>query len=105
MENLTQKLLKTHLVSGKMVKGEPISIKIDQTLTQDATGTMAYMQFEAMGVKQVKTELICQLCGSQYATEADYMNADDHAYLTIVLPVNTGFIFQKPEMESVTRFI
>ena len=55
--NVAQKLIKSHLVSGEMIKGTPISLKIDQTLTQDATGTMAYLQFEAMGITRVKTEL------------------------------------------------
>ena len=53
---LTEKILKAHLVDGEMVKGQEIGIKIDQTLTQDATGTMAYLEFEAMGVPRVKTE-------------------------------------------------
>ena len=53
---LTEKILKAHLVDGEMVKGKEIGIKIDQTLTQDATGTMAYLEFEAMGVPRVKTE-------------------------------------------------
>ena len=53
---LAQKILKDHLVSGEMVPGSEIGIKIDQTLTQDATGTMAYLEFEAMGVPRVKTE-------------------------------------------------
>lgn len=54
---IAQKIIKSHLLEGKMVKGEEIGIRIDQTLTQDATGTMAYLQFEAMGTKRVKTEL------------------------------------------------
>lgn len=53
---LTEKILKAHLVDGEMVKGKEIGIRIDQTLTQDATGTMAYLEFEAMGVPRVKTE-------------------------------------------------
>ena len=53
---LTEKILSAHLVEGEMVKGTEIGIKIDQTLTQDATGTMAYLEFEAMGVPRVKTE-------------------------------------------------
>ena len=53
---LTEKILSSHLVEGEMVKGSEIGIKIDQTLTQDATGTMAYLEFEAMGVSRVKTE-------------------------------------------------
>ena len=69
MQNLTYKILEKHLLKGKLEAGQPIEIKMDQTLTQDATGTMAYMQFEAMGVKKV---IICQLCGSQYITEWIY---------------------------------
>ena len=56
-KNITQKILESHLVSGAMAFGNEIAIKIDQTLTQDATGTMAYLQFEAMGVPRVKTKL------------------------------------------------
>ena len=51
---LTEKILKDHVVDGEMVKGQEIGIRIDQTLTQDATGTMAYLEFEAMGVPRVK---------------------------------------------------
>ena len=53
---LTEKILKAHLVEGELVKGQEIGIRIDQTLTQDATGTMAYLEFEAMGVPRVRTE-------------------------------------------------
>ena len=53
---LAQKIIKSHLVSGKMEVGEEIALRIDQTLTQDATGTMAYLEFETMGLKRVKTE-------------------------------------------------
>ena len=53
---IAEKILSAHLVDGEMVKGQEIGLRIDQTLTQDATGTMAYLQFEAMGVDQVKTE-------------------------------------------------
>ena len=56
-ENLTRRIIKEHLVSGNMTPGEEISLRIDQTLTQDATGTMAYLEFESMGVERVKTEL------------------------------------------------
>ena len=54
---ITEKIIKAHLVSGEMVKGSEVGLRIDQTLTQDATGTMAYLQFEAMGTERVKTEL------------------------------------------------
>ena len=64
MQNLTYKILEKHLLKGKLEAGQPIEIKMDQTLTQDATGTMAYMQFE--------NRIICQLCGSQYITKWIY---------------------------------
>ena len=54
---IAQKIIKAHLVSGEMVKGNEIALRIDQTLTQDATGTMAYLQLEAMDIPRVKTEL------------------------------------------------
>ena len=54
---LTEKILSAHLVEGKMIKGTEIGIRIDQTLTQDATGTMAYLEFETMGIDRVRTEL------------------------------------------------
>ena len=66
---LTEKILKAHLVDGEMVKGKEIGIRIDQTLTQDATGTMAYLEFEAMGVPRVKTEKSSSLYRSQHSPE------------------------------------
>ena len=56
-EHLTAKILKEHLLSGRLEPGEEIAIRIDQTLTQDATGTLAYLQFERLGVERVRTEL------------------------------------------------
>ena len=56
--NVTQKILAAHLVSGELKPGSEIAIRIDQTLTQDSTGTMAYLQFEAMGIPRVKTCLL-----------------------------------------------
>ncbi|MFP5239057.1 MAG: hypothetical protein ACLGQW_04415, partial [Acidobacteriota bacterium] len=56
-KNITQKIIAAHLLSGKMKPGNEIGLRIDQTLTQDATGTMAWLQFEAIGVPRVKTEL------------------------------------------------
>ena len=53
---IAEKIIKRHLISGQMVTGQEIALKIDQTLTQDATGTMAYLEFETMGIPQVKTE-------------------------------------------------
>ena len=62
-QTLTEKILSAHLVEGEMVKGSEIGIRIDQTLTQDATGTMAYLEFEAMGVPRVK---VLQIDSSHY---------------------------------------
>ncbi len=74
------KILKEHLVSGKLIPGEEIAIRIDQTLTQDATGTMAYLQFEAMGVDRVKTELSVSYIDHNML-QTDFKNPDDHKYL------------------------
>ena len=80
MLNLTQKIINQHVVSGECKKGNPVEIKIDQTLTQDATGTMAYMQLEAMQIDQVKTEVSVSYVDHN-TLQNGYMNADDHAYL------------------------
>ena len=78
--NITQKIIKDHLVSGEMIPGEEISIKIDQTLTQDATGTMAYLQLEAMGIERVRTE--CSVAYIDHNTlQTGFENADDHRYI------------------------
>lgn len=78
--NITQKVIKNHLLSGEMTPGNEISIKIDQTLTQDATGTMAYLQFEAMGIDRVKTE--CSVAYIDHNTlQTGFENADDHRYI------------------------
>jgi aconitate hydratase len=77
------KILESHLVSGKLIPGEEIAIKIDQTLTQDATGTMAYLQFEAMGVDRVKTELSVSYIDHNML-QTDYKNPNDHKYLMSV---------------------
>ncbi|RME10412.1 MAG: aconitate hydratase, partial [Aquificota bacterium] len=77
------KILQNHLVSGRLIPGEEIAIKIDQTLTQDATGTMAYLQFEAMGVDRVKTELSVSYIDHNML-QTDFKNPDDHKYLMSV---------------------
>ncbi|AEG16614.1 aconitate hydratase [Desulfofundulus kuznetsovii DSM 6115] len=78
--NLTQKILLNHLVSGTMQPGREIAIRIDQTLTQDATGTMAYLQFEAMGIPRVKTELSVSYVDHN-TLQTGFENADDHRFL------------------------
>ncbi|MBI5179206.1 MAG: aconitate hydratase, partial [Nitrospinae bacterium] len=79
-KNLTQKILESHLVEGRLVPGEEIAITIDQTLLQDATGTMAMLEFEAMGLDRVRAELSAQYVDHNLL-QTDHKNADDHAYL------------------------
>ncbi len=92
--NLTQKIIKEHLVSGSMEAGKQISIRIAQTLTQDATGTMAYLQFEAMGVPRVKTKLSVSYVDHN-TLQQDYMNPDDHLFLQSIA-AKYGIYFSRP---------
>src|SRR6476661_7371726 len=78
--NVTQKLIASHLVTGTMAPDEEIGIRIDQTLTQDATGTLVMLELEAMGLDHVKTELSAQYVDHNLLQE-DYKNADDHLFL------------------------
>jgi len=78
--NLVRKILQKHLIEGKMKTGETIGIKIDQTLTQDATGTMAYLEFEAMKIPKIKTELSVSYVDHN-TSQMGFENADDHLYL------------------------
>ncbi|AEB09386.1 aconitate hydratase [Desulfobacca acetoxidans] len=80
MSTVTERIIKAHLVSGKMALGEEIAIRIDQTLTQDATGTMACLEFEAMGAPSVHTELSVSYVDHNLL-QTDYKNADDHRFL------------------------
>ncbi|HOX29020.1 MAG TPA: aconitase family protein, partial [bacterium] len=81
--NLVRKLINGHLVSGSPEVGEEIAIRIDQTLTQDATGTMAYLQFEAMGVPKVRTELSVSYVDHN-TLQTGFQNADDHRFLRTI---------------------
>ncbi|HEY3365529.1 MAG TPA: aconitate hydratase [Symbiobacteriaceae bacterium] len=92
--NLTQKILKAHLVEGEMVTGKEIAIRIDQTLTQDATGTMSYLQFEAMGVPRVKTEVSVSYVDHN-TLQTGFENADDHRFLQTVAAKH-GVHFSRP---------
>lgn len=82
-DNLATKILRAHLVEGELAPGAEIGIRIDQTLTQDATGTLAYLQFEAMGLPRVKTELSVSYVDHNML-QSDFRNADDHQYLQTV---------------------
>ena len=79
-QNVAQQLIESHLVEGAMTPGEEIALKIDQTLTQDATGTMVMLEFEAMGLDRVRTELSAQYVDHNLI-QADYKNPDDHLFL------------------------
>lgn len=94
MATLCEKILKNHLVDGEYSKGKQIGIKIDQTLTQDATGTMAYLQLEAMGIDKVKTELSISYVDHN-TLQSGFENADDHKYLQTVANAY-GVYFSKP---------
>ncbi|MGN1116157.1 MAG: aconitate hydratase, partial [Candidatus Ornithomonoglobus sp.] len=91
---LTEKILSAHLVEGEMVKGTEIGIRIDQTLTQDATGTMAYLEFEAMGVPRVKTERSVAYIDHN-TLQNGFMNMDDHRFIGSVAKKH-GIWFSRP---------
>jgi aconitate hydratase len=92
--NLTRKILKTHLVKGEMEVGKPISIKIDHTLTQDATGTMAYLEFETLGLNRVKAERATSYADHNML-QADFKNQDDHKYLRSIAK-KYGIYYSRP---------
>ena len=93
-KTIAQKIIAAHLVSGEMIPGKEISLKIDQTLTQDATGTMAYLEFEAMGIPRVKTELSVAYVDHN-TLQSGFENADDHRYLQTVAAKH-GVYFSRP---------
>ncbi len=92
--NLVQKIIQRHLITGKALPGEEIGIRIDQTLTQDATGTMAYLQFEAMGIPKVQTKLSVSYVDHNML-QTGFENADDHRYLQSVASKH-GIHFSRP---------
>jgi aconitate hydratase len=91
---LAEKVIKNHLISGEMIPGREIGIRIDQTLTQDSTGTMAYLQFEAMGIDRVKTKLSVAYIDHNML-QSGPENADDHLYIKTVAKKH-GIYFSKP---------
>ena len=92
--NLTQKILSSHIIEGEMVPTKEIAISIDQTLTQDATGTMAYLQFEALDIPRVKTELSVSYVDHNML-QAGFENADDHRFLQ-TFASKYGIYFSRP---------
>lgn len=93
-KTLTEKIIEQHLIEGKLEKGTDIAIKIDQTLTQDATGTMAYLQFEAIGIDRVRTELSVSYVDHN-TLQTDFKNPDDHRYLKSIAD-KYGLYFSRP---------
>ena len=93
-KTLTEKILDRHLVEGELEKGTDIAIKIDQTLTQDATGTIAYLQFEAIGIPRVQTEISVSYVDHN-TLQTDFKNPDDHRYLQSIA-AKYGLYFSRP---------
>lgn len=93
-KTIAQKIIAAHLVSGEMRVGEDVGLRIDQTLTQDATGTMAYLEFEAMGVPRVKTERSVAYIDHN-TLQSGFENADDHRYIQTVAKKH-GVYFSRP---------
>ena len=93
-QNLAEKIIRTHLLSGDMTPGAEVGLRIDQTLTQDATGTMAYLEFEAMGVERVKTERSVAYIDHN-TLQSGFENADDHRYIQTVAKKH-GVWFSRP---------
>ena len=91
---ITQKIIKNHIISGEMKAGCEVGLRIDQTLTQDATGTMAYLQLEAMGIERVKTEISVAYIDHN-TLQAGFENADDHRYIQTVAAKH-GVRFSRP---------
>ncbi len=91
---VAEKIIKAHLVAGEMIKGNEIGLRIDQTLTQDATGTMAYLEFEAMGIPRVKTELSVAYIDHN-TLQTGFENADDHRFIGSVAK-KRGLRFSRP---------
>jgi aconitate hydratase len=92
-KNVVEKILDSHIVEGRPQKGEEIGIKVDQTLTQDATGTAAYLEFEAIGFTEVKTEAVSYV--DHNTVQVGFENADDHKYLRTVAE-KYGITFSRP---------
>ena len=92
--NLTHKLMRAHLASGDLIPGQEIALRIDQTLSQDALGTLAYLQFEAIGVPRVRTQLSVSYVDHNML-QGDFRNADDHNYLQDVA-AKYGLYYSRP---------
>ncbi len=93
-QNIIEKILSSHIREGEPIKGSEVGIRIDQTLTQDATGTMAYLQFEAMGLNEIKTDLSVSYVDHN-TVQVGFENSDDHKYLQTVA-AKYGIVYSRP---------
>ena len=93
-KTIAEKIIAAHLVAGNMERGSEVALRIDQTLTQDATGTMAYLEFETMGIPKVKTEFSIAYVDHN-TLQCGFENADDHRYLQTVAAKH-GVQFSRP---------
>ena len=93
-KTIAQKIIADHLVSGEMIAGQEIALRIDQTLTQDATGTLAYLEFEAMGIPRVATELSVAYIDHN-TLQSGFENADDHRFIQSAAK-KYGLYFSRP---------
>ena len=100
---IAQKIIKAHILSGEMTVGSEVGLRIDQTLTQDATGTMAYLEFEAMGVERVRTELSVAYIDHN-TLQTGFENADDHRFIQSVAK-REEYVFHAPVTASAIRYI
>ena len=91
---IAQKIIKEHMVGGSMAAGGEVALKIDQTLTQDATGTMAYLEFETMGIPRVRTELSVAYIDDN-TIQSGFENADDHRFIQSMAK-KYGLKFSRP---------
>src|SRR5881398_1578565 len=93
-QNLVQKIFSSHIISGEMIPGKEVALHIDQTLTQDATGTMSYLQFEAMGIPRVRTDVSVSYVDHNML-QTGFENADDHRFLQSIAS-KYGLYFSRP---------
>ncbi len=102
-KTIVEQVMAAHLVSGELVPGAEVALKIDHTLTQDATGTLAYLEFEAMGVERARPEVAVSYVDHNLP-QTDFRNADDHRFLRTVA-ADTASTFRRRATASATRCI
>ena len=100
-KNIVEKIFEAHKVYGELKTDTPVGLKVDQVYTQDATGTMTWLQFEAIGIDRVKVPLAVSYVDHNMLQQ-NYMNPDDHLFLQTV-PPNMALIFHGPETASAIR--